>query len=372
MKKKANLVISAVSVCAIQGTLAWASPITAGDLLVFQQGTAATPTNGNAGVPIQILEFSTTGTAGQGFNIPTSSLVTDSAGSEGDLSLSANGTLLSFTGYTGGSVSNETNAPNRAVGVLDANGNFSMPSGANYSYAASGTQTRAAYSADGTNYYMTDKNGIFYNGGTANLTGSQNTRDIKAFGNATYILIATAGQPIISLISPSSPSPGITSVTTTGLPGLPSAGDGSAVDFTMLSSGGPGTPVDTLYYADNTGIFKYILSAGTWTADGEITNLGSHLEGITAAADPVAGVDLYVTTSSSSTNKLEEVTDPSFTATAPASPSISTLYTAPTGDLLRGVSFAPVPEPTSMAAITLGCAALLARRNHRRSAQRAE
>jgi hypothetical protein len=334
----------------------------AGDLLVYQQGTAATPTSGNAGVPINIVEVTPGGSVAQTFSIPTTSLVTDSAGSEGDLSLSDNGTLLSFTGYTGGSVSNETNNPGRAVGTLDANGNFATP-GAGYSNAVAGTQTRGAYSADGVNYYMTDKTGVFYNGGNGNLTGSVNTRDIKAFGGSTYILTANTGNKVVSLITPASPQSG--TVTVSALPGAGEPTDANAVDFALLSSLNTSTP-DTLYFTDTTGIVKYADISNVWTLEGTIGGLGKNVSGLTAAADPNGGVDLYYTNSVSSVNTLDEITDSANFNAAPSASAATILYTAPTGDDLRGVSLAPVPEPSSAAVAAIGGLLMLRGRRPRR------
>jgi len=347
-----------------------AGAISSNDLLVFQQGSAATPASGNVGVPINIVEVTTGGSTVQTIAISTPSLVTDSAGSEGDLSLSNGGSLLTFTGYTGGSVSNETNNAGRAVGVLDSTGAFSIPTGATYSNAATGTQTRGAYSGDGSNFYMTDKSGIYYNGGSSILTGSPNTRSIKNYGGTTYILQATAGVPVLSSLTPSSPSSGATSVTVAGV--TPASGaDANAVDFSLISSGQNGSTFDTLYYTDNAGIFKYALIGSTWTLEGtEITTaggvgLGTKLSGITAVKDATAGFDLYFTNDLSTGAVLEELTDSAAYNAAPTVGSAVTLYTAPTGDLLRGVSFGPSPVPEPSGAALLLAGGLLALRRRR-------
>jgi hypothetical protein len=342
---------------------AFGAVINPNDLMVFQQATT-----GNAGVNIQMLEVTPSGTLVQ--TLTDNALYTDNSGSEGDLSFapgSSGGTVVAFTGFTSTGAT-ETNVAGRGVGILDVNGNFAQS--ATYSNSATGSQTRGAYSADLNNWYMTDKSGIYYNGGTTALTGSANTRSIKSFGGTTYILQATAGISVVSSLSPSSPSPGITSITSTSLPwsgGANSVSDANAVDFAMLASGQNGSTIDTLYYTDNTGVLKYGLVGGAWTAEGSDTALGTHLSNITAKLDPVSGVDLYLTSDTSSgPGVLEEVTDSAaYNATMNAS-AANTLYTAGTGDLLRGVSFAPtgVPEPASLGVLALSGGLLLLRRRH--------
>jgi hypothetical protein len=274
------------------------------------------------------------------------------------------GTVIAFTGFTS-TGSTETSVAGRGVGILDVNGNFTHS--ATYSNSNANTQTRGAYSSDLVNWYMTDKSGIYYNGGSAPLTGSANTRGIKSFGGTTYILQATAGTSVVSSLSPTSPSAGITSVTSTSLPwsgGANSVSDANAVDFTMLASGQNGATIDTLYYADNTGIFKYGLVGDVWTAEGSDTALGSKLNNITAKLDPVSGVDLYVTNDVSGAAALEEITDSAAYNAPLSADTANTLYAAGTTDELRGVSFAPtgVPEPGSLAFVALSGLLALRRR----------
>lgn len=329
-----------------------AAPVLPGDLVVFQQGNSTTAAS-TAGTPINLVEVNpVTGLAVQTFQ-PTG-LFTDSSGSEGDLSLSAGGSLLTFSGFTTSSSSTETSVTTRGAGTLDALGNLSGPA-TTYSNATTKTQPRGAYTGDGTNFYMTDKSGIYYN-----YTGSPtspssplnatNVRSIKNFGGATYVLQATTGAPIVSTVSPNSPTSSTSTVTLTGLAGL-STGDANAVDFTLVSSGNNGTAYDTLYYTNTAGIEKYALVSGSWTAEGTITATG--LSGITARTDPLGGFDLYV----AGTTTLEEITDSAaYNATANGG-TPTTLYTAPnSGDILRGVSFAPValPEPGSVGLLLLG------------------
>jgi hypothetical protein len=221
---------------------------------------------------------------------------------------------------------------------------------------------------------MSENNGMYTNNGTAILSGSSNTRSIKSFGGTTYILQASAGVSLISSISPNSPPPGATSITSAAIPwNGATVSDKNAVDFTMLASGNNGSTIDTLYVTDNTGVLKYALVGGTWMAEGSDTALGTKLNNITAALDPVSGVDLYLTSDTSSgPGVLEEVTDSAAYNAAMAGGPATTIYTAGTGDLLRGISFAPtgvVPEPGSLGFLAMSGGLLLLRRRARLARQ---
>jgi len=350
------------------GAAARAGTIAGSDVVVFQAGDATTAAAASA-TPLYILELnpalSLQAAPVQSFDISTMSspLYTSNEGSDGDLALSNNGTLLSFAGWT---ATNGTAAENliasRGAGTLDASGSYTQP--ATYTGSATaGNQTRAAFSQDGVNYYFGDKAGIYINNGTAILTGSANTRAIKGFGSNTYALQASAGLPIISTITPATSASGQTSLTFTGLTGL-SAGDKNAIDFVLLSSGSAGAGVpDTLYYTSGTAIVKYGLISGTWTAEG--TDALASVSGITAVENPAGGATIYVTVNGTSATVDSLVDSAAFNAAISGS-APTVLYTAPTGDLLRGVSLAPsvaaVPEPASLGLLAIGGILLAARR----------
>ena len=360
---KRSLLIAVAAIAGLTNTSAEAG-IAATDILVFQQGDAANPAVA-ASTPLYIQDLNPALTAQttpvQSFNMSTQSspLFTSNEGSDGSLTLSNNGAVVSFSGWTSaaGGTTAENTVLGRGAGTLDKNGAYTQPT--SYS-GTTGNQTRSAFSPDGVNYYFGDKAGMYYNGGSSILTNSINTRSIKGFGSNTYVLTAASSAvPFLQTVSPATPSSG--PVTLTGLPGL--SFNNNVVDFALLSSGNNGVGVpDTLYVTDNTGILKYSFNGTTWTAQSKDTAPGTKLSGITAVPDGI-GADLYVTSNPTTGGSvLEKLTDSAaFNATI-ADSAASVLYTAPTGDLLRGVSTAPIPEPTMLGLISVGAMGLLARR----------
>jgi hypothetical protein len=360
--RRALVVAAAVAVCAGRASAGIAST----DIVIFQQGDAANPAAATS-TPLYIQELNPSLTSQtspvQSFPISTqaSPLFTSNEGSDGLLTLSNNGKLLSFTGWTSAALSPaaENTVLGRGAGTLDANGTYVQ---ATTYTGASGNQPRSAYSPDGANYYMGDKGGLYYNGGTTPLTNSINTRSLKSFGSTVYALTAssTTTIPVVQTVSPSTPGSG--PVTLTGLPGLPN--DNNAVDFALLSSGNNGVGVpDTLYVTDSTAgsILKFSFNGTTWTARGSDTSLGTKIAGIMAVANG-AGADLYVTNNLATGSVVEKLTDSAAFNLTISDSAATTLYTAPTGDLIRGISAAPTPEPVSLSLVALAGAGLLARR----------
>ena len=328
-----------------------AAPFSAGNLAVLR--TDETDNNS----PASIVELAP-GVANQ---VPTNVIAIPGAGatglrfsgsatSTGYLSHTNDRSLLTFNGANAADTSANANTLNpRAVGTLDGNGTYALQT--TYT-GTSGNQTRSSSSLNNTTWFIGDQGG-FYSNGTVAASPSGNIRSVKAFGGSVYSFAASATAPPVSTIS--APVAG----TVTALPGLPN-GTSAMQDFYMIQSGSSGATYDVLYVLSTTNattglVEKYSLVGGSWTANGSYaTSFG----GFGLAAQPllrVTGANLYVTSGTGATiaGTVVQLND---TAGFNSAINIVTannisLYTAPTGTILKGVDFVPtaVPEPATLA-----------------------
>lgn len=302
------------------------------------------PTSTTPSTPLQSISIN-------GTTLPNALRFSGSATSTGYLSSSADRSLLTFTGHN--SITTGVNAntlATRGVGVINGTGEFSLA--ATYT-GTSGNQTRSATSLNNSTWFIADQGGIYTNGSTA-ANPAANVRGIKTFGSTVYVAQASATAIAVSTVS--SPSGG----TITGLPGLTNKTD--VQDFYLISSGNTPGIFDVLYLlraSSNTAgtIEKYSLVSGTWTANGSYTTTFGGF-GL-AAKKSDTGAVLYVSTGQGAlaANSLLKITD---TAGYNAVISITTannvtLYTAPTGNIIKGVEFAPyAPFPDLSTYVRVG------------------
>jgi hypothetical protein len=207
--------------------------------------------------------------------------------SEGNLSLSSNGSYLTIAGYdavpgTANVASIASATVNRVIGRIDASGN--VDTSTRLDSAFSGSNVRGATSNDGTSFWVTG-NG---NGGTGGLhysmfgvTGSNqimtlpnNTRFCQVQGGQLY---ATGGAtPNLNVFSVGVGTPSSAGQTATGFNGMPGTVT-SPYAFAIFDRN-PNVPGDdTLYVADDRGfpgggVQKWTFDGTTWTLVNTFTN----------------------------------------------------------------------------------------------------
>jgi hypothetical protein len=375
-KQKAAVVSTAIILAAASAT--YAAAIAPNDILVYQVASSGFGIgNNSANLSIVDLPTGQLLTPVQIFDISAmaSPLYSTTVHPIANMALSANGTEVSFTGWTttgsGGPLGSQ--AIPRGVGVLNAAGVYSLVATYTPGSLLPGgiDQPHAAYASDGVNWYIGATTGMYLNGGTTPLTHSDGTLAVKGFGGVTYALHTipnpaldvdgTASATVLSTVTPATPAPGTTSITYSPVVTLPA----SARDFSMLSSQNNGV-FDTLYLTTASGISKFGLVNGTWTPEGADTLVG--VESIVALPRPAGGANLFVTVEPiAGGDTVDAIEDnASFNATLSAStPFIR--YTAPVNGALRGLSAAPIPEPATFVLLASSFA-LLALKSPRRSA----
>ena len=346
---------------------AFPAAFTPGNLVIYRVGTGAAALS-NASTAIFLDEYTTAGALVQSVAVATTGAnqltAAGTSTAEGFLSLSPNGQYLSITGYdatTGISAISATasTTTQRAAEIYDLSGTVLSKSTFG-TLAFSGNSIRSAVTVDGTNIYAAGNassaanSGIWYHSGASNtsiVTG--NLREVEIFNNQLYVSTGAAGTTRVAAVGSGLPT------TTVGagnigaltvLTGLPTTGNASQFLFFDLDATVSG--LDTLYYANDTGLAKYSLVSGTWTSNGTITN--GAMSGLTGFLDG-ANISLFGTTTTAAG------TLSSFTDTTGYNGSLGgafgTLATAGTNTAFRGIVYLPVvavPEPGEYAVAVAG------------------
>ena len=288
--------------------------------------------------------ITTTSISGTGANAIR---VSGSATSTGYMALSADKSLLCFTGHNNTTTATNANTLNpRAVVTLNAGATVNL---ATTYTGTSGNQTRCATTIDNTNFFIVDQGGINTNNSTTS-SPTGNYRAVKTFGGIQYVgSAATTGAQVSTLSA-------ITGGTVTGIPGL--ATNTAFTDFYLISSGSNGSSFDILYTTTPTSatagvIAKYSLVTGSWVANGTYT---TSFGGFGLAAQKAgAGANLFTTTGLGATaaNQVIRMTD---VAGYNATINITTannviLHTAATGTTYKGIEF--VPEVSALPTVAL-------------------
>ncbi|MFT3922334.1 MAG: SdiA-regulated domain-containing protein [Myxococcales bacterium] len=309
------------------------APFTAGDLALFQ--AAASANNTTASI-VEIDTVTANQVATQTIPISVTYRFSGSATSTGYLSHSDDRTLLTFNGATGATTGNANTLLPRNVLTLDPTGAFAVK--ASYT-GLSGQQTRSATSLNDSAWFIGDQNGIYTNNSTSPSPGG-NFRSTKAFAGVVYVAQAAASLP--SIVTVSAPS----GTTVTALPGFGSVFDNNLQDFYLVQSGQNGSAYDVIYTlaatSDSAGtIRKYSRVSGTWVANGNATT--SYGGFGLAAKKNGSGASLFLTTGQGAavTNKVFRVDDAAGYNATLSLGATTTLFTAPTGTILKGIDFVP-------------------------------
>lgn len=309
--------------------------------------------------------------------------------------------------------STDTNVP-RLAAFVDAAGNVNSSTVLNDVYNTN--NPRAVYSATGSTLYISGQGdgsnadqGIFYAPAGLNtvtspsskptgIYNSQDTRFVTAFNNNLYYSIDT-GSGTHTGIWEFHGEPTTSATATQIIPGNNGLSGSSEVFYSP--EGFFFANPDTLYVADtgqpkagpsgalsDGGIQKWTFNGSTWSlqytltptsagwiAPGNPDDAKNGQTGFEALTGEVVGtganaqVELFAvsyTLADDNPDGLYSITD-TLDATTGSGESFTELESAPGngGEIFKGVSFAPVPEPTSLALLTLGSAFLLRRRQPR-------
>lgn len=329
-------------------TSVYAADFTQGNLVVVRVGDGIA-TLSNASAPVFLEEYTTAGTLVQTIAIPTTGTdkltVSGTATSEGAISLSPNGKLLTIAGYD---VAPGTTQVASSSSSLYARKILSIKKNGGYIALTSST----AYSGNNIRSAVSNASGDFWAAGTSNTVG---TNGIQYFGNGTAVQVSSTvtNTRVVNIFNGQL----YFSTASGGNLGIYKVGNGTPTttgetSVKLINTGTGSSPYGFAFDAANSvcyiaddrtsgsgGIQKWTSTDGTtWTLAYTLsvgTSLGAR--GLTvdwSGTNPT----LYATTTN---NKLVLITDTGSGSTA------TDLVTAGTNTVFRGVAFAPFTDPTT-------------------------
>ncbi|MBL7782694.1 MAG: T9SS type A sorting domain-containing protein [Saprospiraceae bacterium] len=334
---------------------------TSGNVVVLQAGDG-TNTLANTGNAVLLKEYTPAGAAGITVTVPSTGpspmVVAGNATTEGLLTRTPDGTALVFGGYAQ-ALPNATNLTssasatiNRAVGRVSSAGAFTRV--ATSSTFHTGGNIRGAVS-DGSNNYWSVGNGegTNYFGTTSAAVNVQNVktncRGVEVFNGNLYLSTGSGAgaQPNLGIYQigtglPVTSGQTITNIINTGTGSSPS-------EFHFNAAGDVCYIADSRTIATGGGIQKWTFNGSVWSLAYTLgTGTGSTVGAFGLAVDfSGANAVIYASTTEATLNRLIRVVDTGVGATA------TTLATATTNTIFRGVALAPVC-PTISATIVGG------------------
>ena len=331
-------------------TLSAFAQFTSGNLVVLQVGNGVS-TLTSTGNPLILNEYNSLGTLTYSVAIPstgiTALVLRGSATSEGYISRSADNNYVVFGAYLQAlpntTVLNTVAAStiSRAVGLVDANGNYVMAASCAISSLASG-DIRGAAASNGSNVWATSSSqGTSYYGTAATPTNVENTktnlRAANIFNNQLYISSqVSSGTPTdIGVYTVGSGTPNISAQTVVTAINTGTASQPGQFFFNSASN--------ICYVADarnsaGGGIQKWVLSSGTWSLAYTLPTGTAAIGAFGVVADfSGSNPKVYATTTETSANRLVAILDIGSNSTA------TTIATASlTNSIFRGLAWSPV------------------------------
>ncbi len=345
---------------------------TGGNIVVYRVGTGAAALSG-AATEVFLDEYSSSGTLAQSIALPTTVnganvalTASGTATSEGALTRSADGRYLLLTGYdaavgTASVAGTSSFTAARVIGRVDASGTIDTSTAINQ---FNSNNIRGAASTDGFDVWAVGANtGVFYTniGSTGSAGGTvagivTNLRTVDIFGGQLYFSSSTGTFRGISTVGTGTPTTSGQTVTLITPPyGI---GNASPYQFFFADLTTSVAGLDTLYVADDRatasggGIAKFSLVGGSWALTDIYAGTGTvGARGLTGVVNG-SNVTLYATTTETSANRLISITDTSG-YNGRLSGTATTLATAATNTVFRGVAPAPLAGENQIASISV-------------------
>jgi hypothetical protein len=326
------------------------SGFTAGNLVVNRIGNGSTLTSGVA-FNISIVELNTAGTTQQTLTtlFTSSNLLTESATGTSNGQINSFNTFLGVPGYnsalaTAGVATSNTKATNLiGTGATVVNRVVFPTSGSPLPFT--GDNFRSIVPSSSSTFYASGDGssgtgGIWYYNGTSFTqisTTVTNTRNVDIFNDNLYF--STGSGSTRGVYKVGSGLPTSSAQTSTSEINMGSAA--SPYGFVLSPDG------NTMYVADDRastlgGIYKFTKSGGAWS-QAYLLGTGVSLIGARGLMVDFSGSDpiIYATTAEASLNRIIKITDTG------SGSSSTTLATAASNYVFRGVDFAPAAAPSA-------------------------